>query len=321
VQQVYLVPWRVPGYQRAPLPLTDSAGRFALAHDLFPMAAAWLGGLCSLRRTRERWGSVVFYTALLGVSALAYTRLDVGERSGEVHRFMTAAMLSFPWVGALWLAPRPGHGRRSGATALGTALVVAAVGLSAVSTLEWWRTKGKTECRAPSVFGSTESFFETSCRAETGAKLGEPAAPRYGAPGVNYLVLGCRPSFAAAAPPGKELADRVRGPKKWVVSWPFQTGMALSGKRALAELDAHVVRPGAPLVVDCPATASKEIDAACRFALERDRCRPSGSKLVECELDARERGSVLRGWNELSREPSGPAEPSSEDAPSEADKP
>lgn len=308
--ELSLVPWRSPGYFHPVLPLSNARGWSMLQFDLFPMAAALAGGgLSALRRwTRERVVTALFFAALMGISILGLCKLDVDKLPVESHRFITAAMFLFPLLAAFWVSPRgePAPGLRLLGDALAPAILLAAVSLSALSTLEWLRSTAATTCTKPSKYRSRHEFFTTNCAVDAGGRLGERPAPTYMEDGIFYVHAGCHPIFAA-------------GPK--ASHWALKVGLAKFGEGALRELHRDMIPAGAPLRVICPTIATA--DPVCKRAQDDGTCRPLGEKTAACEVSPAARLELLAAMDEkasekkakgTTKEPKGRAEPADDSA-------
>jgi hypothetical protein len=310
--EISLVPWRSPGYFHPAIPLSNGKGRSLLGFDLFPMLAALAGGaVCALRRwTRERLVTLLFFAALLAISIVGLCRLDVDKLPVESHRFVTAAMLLFPLLGAFWLSPQRGAapGLRLPGDALAPAVLLAAVAVSSLSTLEWLTSTAATSCTKPSKYRSRHEFFTTDCVADAGAKLGERPAPTYMEDGIFYVHAGCHPVFAT-------------GPK--AAHWALKVGLAKFGEDSFRELHREMVPPGAPMRVICPAPGVPTADAVCRRAQQEGGCRPLGQKTVACEISPAARGELQADFDERARERAAEKakakEPKKQPAPEPAD--
>jgi hypothetical protein len=285
------IPWRSPGYYHPSLPLSTPGGRAMLAYDLFPMLAAAAGGLlCALRRVnREHLASLLFYLAALAVSVIGLCGIDVDHLAVENHRFITAAMLIFPLLGAFWLsAPR---GRTPpvalAADALAAIVLLGAAGLSAYSTYGWIESGAPKSCTKPSRYRSKHEFFTTDCATDTAARLGERPRPTYMEDGIAYVYAGCHPVF-------------MTGPE--AQHWPMKIGLAKFGEPSLRELHREMVPEGEPLRVICPAQGVATSDPVCRRAREDGVCRPLGQKMAQCEVLAAARSELLARLAEQARE-------------------
>jgi hypothetical protein len=276
-----LVPWRSPGYDQAPLPLASAAGRWMLTLDVLPVVALWAaGGVLSLgsRRLVIR-ASFVFLTVLAGTSVLALTRVEVDHSPLETHRFLTAAMVVAPLFGAVWLAVRReevGLGRSLGS--LPGAAVLAAIALSAASTVEWLVGVAPAQAEVHAGLFHADDLYEADCRRDVGASFGEAAAPAYIEPPVWYLYAGCRPIFAPA--PGNPQ------------NWQLKVKAPRLELDALAALGNEMLGAGDPVTAVC-AARGKSKDPVCGDATVRSECDPAGKRVVRCSLSAEERRALL----------------------------
>lgn len=280
--EISLVPWRSPGYFNPILALSTAKGRQVLFYDMFPLAATLIGGaiLALLRWTRERAVSVLFFAAMLVVSFVLLTRVDVDHLPVENHRFVTAVMFLFPLFGSWWLARDAWTGALHALSryVVASSFVIGAMALSSLSSLEWWAALPKGQCTKPSRYSSAEDFFKTNCREDAGAELGARVFPKYMAQPVWYVHAGCHPVYSA-------------GPA--AAHWQIKVGLARFGDDALREVDKDMLRPDEPLQVICPPADVKTNDAACLYARKRDRCRPLGTKTTACDLSAEERRELV----------------------------
>jgi hypothetical protein len=279
-----LVPARSPGYFHPILLLTTKAGRDALRFDLYPSilllvatAIALVRGLC-----RERLALLLFGSALFAFSVVALTRLDVDGLAVENHRFMTAALLSLPVLTVLALLP--GGDTRFPLPAAGPvarSLAIAALGLSAVSTLEWVRVMAPSRCTKPSRYSSSADFFQVDCREEVGAAFGQKPSVHHLEETSWYHYAGCRPVFAS-------------GPK--AAHWQLKIGLASFGRGAFRDVNKNLAPAGEPLTLVCPLAKPKKPDLACEAAEAAGTCAPAGTKLRLCTLPADQRDAVDRRW-------------------------
>jgi type III secretory pathway component EscS len=278
---VTLVPWRSPGYYHRSVPLSSLGGCKVLFFDLAPMLAATLIGIVVVlrRRTRDQAAALAFYVALMVVSVILLTRVDIDQFAVENHRFMTAAMFLFPLFLGYWLAPRAGGTSTSFSPAsFAPTAAIVVMGVSSVSSLDWLTSYAPGRCANPGHYGSKYDFFALQCRAQS-AGFGERARPTYLAKDVWYYHAGCHPIYSAAPP-----ADH----------WTTWTGIAQFGTPAFLELDREMVRRDEPLALVCPLGRSATPDPVCNFAKQRDRCRPLGPETTACELSGEERAELLQ---------------------------
>jgi hypothetical protein len=279
-QTVTLPPWRVPGVEAPRVLLPSAAGLAILAQDLWPLAAAWLGGaLVVLRpRFRDERASFGLLSALSALSVVGLLRVEINHSAGESHRFLTAIALLAPLLAAAWLLRLGATGGRG--AALASVLFVAGLALPAASTLEWAIGVAPGQCDHDQTFFTTEALRTVDCRAAIGGGRASPPVPEYVSRPVAYLYAGCRPVFS----PGTE----TRG-------WALGVGFVEGGLASLRELDAKMLRPGEPVAAICPRADAAPPDPVCRYAAAHGTCAPSGSKVVRCTLSADDRRALLAG--------------------------
>lgn len=273
-QPVAWVPARSPGYYRRPLSLATHTARIVLLRDVLPTLGIWLGACVALLRdrNRERVREIVFLTVLFGVSVLCLTHVDIGQRSVESHRFMTAALLLLP-VGAFsWLFPlRPRIG-------LAETLTLAGMTLGAVSSLDWWAhesVRGAGQCTAPSMYFAQQDLLDVNCRKFVDAHFGQRPVPMYLDKPIAYAVAGCRPVYTSGPPPQAVRSDRLDLPvHRLVKQWDSKIGRMLFNKRALLDVNGNLTGPGQPLRMAC---AHPSYDPACRYAEQKHYCHSIGS--------------------------------------------
>jgi hypothetical protein len=298
-----LVEWRSPGFANPTIPFSKAGGLKAFVGDvaallLFGVAAT----LSFLRhRTRRSAAAAAIVLVLAGVGLFALGRFDIPPKPVEAHRFVTAAMIVAPLFALLWLASGSRSSQREGPLVRAVALV--ALALPAASTFAWLRSPGQTPLPTGKSFYTAEDFFETDCREELGARLGERPRPTYLATQVFFVYTGCRPVFTS----GMQGGHRIK------------TSRPLFGWDALADLDKSVLRPGEPLDVIC--TARGVSDPICARALAVGGCTSVGTtrrklELVRCTLDGAERADLLRTRPQPAPKPQQGARPPASAEPS-----
>jgi hypothetical protein len=273
-----LVAWRSPGYFHPSLSLAEPAGLKVLLFDLAPMIAAAGVGLAIVRerRTGDRVAVLVFYAALLAVSVVLLTRVDVDGLAVENHRFMTAAMFLFPLLLAYWLAPRASEVGAFHPWSFAPVAAIVVMTLSTISSLDWLTSHAPGRCTQPSRYGSKYDFFALSCRAQS-ASFGERALPTYLASDVWYYHAGCHPIFSSG--PAAE-------------HWTTKVGLAQFGVPAFREIDHDMLRRDEPLAVVCPIVPNPKHDPVCDFAQEHAVCHALGTETKICELPGDERAEL-----------------------------
>ncbi len=285
------VPLRLPGYRHPPLSFGESKALEELSWDILPTVALCFAGLAGLWRrfTRERVGALVFLVVLVALSLVLLTHVDVGQRSLESHRFFTAALFCAPLVGLSWLADPAGE--RPPTWALSQSLVVVAVCLGAVSSLDWLTRNdapGERDCWSSATFFARSDLFHVDCRREAGARLGQRPVPVYLDKRFAYLLAGCRPVYTSGPPPAPRCSDRLDLDRhEHVTAWNVRIGTLMQvGRAALADLNDRLAPPGSPLVLMCEHASD---DPYCRRAHDLGvKCRSFAGALERCELPRRD---------------------------------
>lgn len=279
---VEIVPWRSPGYHNPPLLLSTEAGQLNLLLDFLPMLAALAAGLLRLWRQRDRAivGTVVFFAALLAVSALLLTRIEVDNSAYETHRFMTSITLVGPLLGLAWIGRfYADEAPPSRPYALGTALVIGTIAICSVSTIEWIPSVAPKKGHRHAMFDPKRNLYTVDCRSEVGATLSDTPRPTYISQSIWFLYAGCRPVFA---------------PTKNTGHWTLKVGMPQYGQASLNDLHRDMVAQGEPLDAVCPsARGEATADPICAYALEQSACRPAGARAMVCSLSPAQRAELL----------------------------
>jgi hypothetical protein len=270
---IKLIAPRSPGYRNHTQALALARGRKMLLYDIAPQLLALAAGigLWFTRRRRLPLAGPIFLFAAVVVSTFALTCLNVDGKAMESHRFMTAAMLLAPFMGALWLA-------ETGAAShpLVSLLVIAAIASPAASTIEWLRVVApKRYCALPKTFDTSEDFYETDCRLEVGTGR-QIAVATYVERRVFYLYTGCQPVLAAAPKP------------HW---WKIHVGGPIYNRAALEQID-RTIGAGATLTAIC-STRGNTGDIVCDFARRHRRCRQQAEKILSCSLSSSDRRAIL----------------------------
>jgi hypothetical protein len=269
-----IVPWRVPGYYKASIPLTDPVGRLMLAYDLCAPSVVAVGSVvvAFIRRARGRGVFVAFYCILYVISTVALTRLDLkAGRTEELHRFYTAAFLMAPLVFIVVLSPRfpviaPVPSRP---VPFSIGVMLAGLGFAAFSSVDriWvaptWAPKHHDF--------SAYNFYEVNCRKAVGDSRWMRTRFTYVNRAQYYLIAGCIPAYT----PG------FSHDSTWhvlTIGLPYEKADAVSRIRKALPADASI-----PLV--CPAKPDKN-DNICTAAESAGTCKPAGTEVKNCTLDA-----------------------------------
>lgn len=262
-----ITPWRMPGFELPPLPLSTEIGRRVFYFEFLPIMCAMLALAITVFVTGSRRRGATF--ALIGVTGLAsillVLRVELNHYATDAHRFVIAASFVCPLGIALVLVKDARHGFAS-------AVAIGGMALGAHSTLGWidniWRSG------ADPIHGGPDMHAK-SCRDMVGPSTFEHARPTYVAATVFWPWVGCRPTFIAGT------GNTVR---------VIKTEAPQVGPFAIRELDAVVAKPGMPLQIVCSA-ADPDLDPVCRYAIPKSRCRTSRKVLI-CELPADARAGL-----------------------------
>jgi len=295
--EIAWVPARAPGYYRDPISLDQLRGVRTLQWDVILMAATVACGFIAALTRRRLAPTVFFYGVLLSVSIGLLIHIDVGHRSIESHRFMTAPLFCAPVFAAAWIAQlrerKPGHGFD-----LMRSLLIGIIGISSICTLDWVRRVTREDpraksCPSPQSFRTELDFYDVDCRELVGAELGQRPVPVYLEHEQSNVVAGCRPIFGSGPVRSKVKSDRLDLPGKpqLVPRWEIKMGPIKTGADGLKALH-ELVPSGEPLPLVCSAQSK---DIVCRAAgLEKLPCRSLGQDLRWCELPAAAREPLLR---------------------------
>jgi hypothetical protein len=204
-----------------------------------------------------------FACALMLLGLVLFLCFEMNDRIYEGHRFMTAARLTVPIVALCFL---PQFVRAS----LPALLLVTPLfaGVAATWGYSYSRLPAMADARGAAAYAA-------DCRAEYGARLGEPIVPTYVDEPFWFSYAGCRPIFAAGhdGPPGVVLAG-----------WPKL------GPAGFAKMDRGYFPPAAPADVACPNDGRKT--ALCRKAERLGDCRPDGTQVVRCAIPPANRAAM-----------------------------
>jgi hypothetical protein len=264
----WLVP-RLPRFAAPGLPLGANPAAWAsFFFDEGPMVVPVLVvGLLLLRDARLRAAAIVpamFVGAILAGGLVLFLCFEVNGRTYEGHRFVTAARFLVPMLALLVASKLP---RASFGSLTLLAFVLAGVFSSAGYFIFRMPQKG---------VNATDGQYQTSCRADFGARLGEPIVPTYVDQPIWYRYAGCHPIFAAGhdGSPGVVLA----GPPKL-------------GRDGYAKMDRLYFPPGRAARVVCAADAQKR-SPICEKALSLGACTAAGDDALACEIPAASRAAL-----------------------------
>jgi len=289
---------RAPGYYRPPVALDDPDAMGTLKWDVLLMMATVACGFIAALTRRRLVASVFFYGVLVSISTYLLIHIDVGHRSLESHRFMTAPLFCAPIFAVVWIAqlrvPTPGRGFH-----LMRTLLIGIVALSSICTLDWVRRVTREEpraksCPSPKSFRTEVDFFALDCRESVGARFGQRPVAAYLEHQQSLVVAGCRPIFSPGPVRSKVKSDRLdlEGAPELVARWEVKMGPIRTGLAGLQELHGSFVPPDRPLRLVC---ATEPNDVVCRRAgMDKLRCRPFGQGMQWCEVPADGRKQLLR---------------------------
>jgi len=264
----WLVP-RLPRFAAPGLPLgTNPDAWTSFFFDEGPMVVPVLVvGLVLLRRATLRASALVpalFVGAILAGGLVLFLCFEVNGRTYEGHRFVTAARFLVPML-ALVVASRLPRASLGSLALLG--FVLAGVFSSAGYFIFRMPQKG---------VNATDGQYQTNCRKDFGAGLGEPIVPTYVDQPIWYRYAGCHPIYAAGhdGSPGVVLA----GPPKL-------------GRDGYAKMDRLYFPQGQPARVVCAVDASKRTPI-CEKALALGACAGMGAEALACEIPAGARAAL-----------------------------
>jgi hypothetical protein len=270
---------RSPGFYTTPHDLDTALGIRYFFSDLLPILAVLVGGFVLLVRSRHSVliGGLILFAIVTTVSVFLFTTLKYTGTGLQNHRFIIVPMLFSPLFLTAWLIPRPGTNLfYAGVPELGMSL---AVFMGAASGVDWLGGIANHDCTVGEV---SLDFYNTNCRADVGATLGEKTRPMYFDPAIQYLYIGCRPAFMAGPPVSMDGHD-------------LKVGTARAGIEGLREIvnEPRFVPASENITVAC--AAGRSSDRACHL-LQRTpgACKPSGTKVELCSLTREQARAVLR---------------------------
>jgi hypothetical protein len=280
----YPIHWvapRAPGWQVLPEPLATSLGRRRVLEDLCSVLGVFASTtlLAVTVRQREASALALGFAALVLGSTAAFTCLDFNHRPLENHRWMTLPFLIGPLTAALVARPlfAEPSSRRLATLATGLAALCCALGVA--STLVW-RTVGFGSQLHDMQFGTgieTARLYDLNCRALTGARLGERAAPAYVEARDAYLWAGCHSTFIA-------------GPATTAGGHGIKSGRAASGLRALRDVSTNMLTESDPLTVLCLSDgASPDPICAAARSPSLGKCSAAGTRYALCSVASAQR--------------------------------
>jgi hypothetical protein len=270
VQSVRWVDARSPGSQQFPaLALTSSAGRLALFCDLLPLLACATGFTIAALKSPPASGALVFVWAVMAISLVLFTRLEVNHAHQEAQRFMIAPCFVVLLFALLNVARAP-------CGSIASAAVAGGLALAAFSTISWLRQR-VTDCDNESAEQQHPNFHTLNCRESTGAHLGERPTVAYFDSAIFGAYAGCHPIYAAGG---------------FDVQWGIKIFPHLESLTQLEQLGREMVAPDRDLVAICAKPRSS--DPLCVEAESRRLCGQMGADTRRCVLPPRDREAILR---------------------------
>jgi hypothetical protein len=156
-------------------------------------------------------------------------------------------------------------------------LLVAALALPAMSSLQWLVTGGSAIYTTSEKVSSRINLLHVDCRKRTAATTGEKPQITYAEQGVFYVYAGCHPVYTYAPSRGH---------------WAVKTHLPEWGVPAFRALADTMLAPNDPLRVVCLAEAHTG-DGICEYARQHSGCVAMGTYAVACELSATDRAALL----------------------------
>ena len=273
-----LVSPRAPGWSVAPLSLAVAEGRRRMMEDLLPVLGVLVAALIAAARPvrRETRTVGVAFVVLATLAMVAMTCFDFNHQPMENHRWVTAAYVLAPLVGAFLLADRSRRRPRAlyGPIGLVALLIYLPNGLAIASTTKWL-TMGVGAGMRDSGYQGTDNLYRLDCRTGTGARMREPLVATYVDRRRPFPWIACHPSLLA-------------GPAEAAGGHKIKTlGGLASGPAALDDLARNILGPGQSLRVACWQVGAGS-DPICAAALAPGvgSCQASGELYTVCEVPA-----------------------------------
>jgi hypothetical protein len=262
VEKTHWVAPRLPHFVGKPLPLgfdKESWKQLFVDEGALLIPAAVMASVLVRRRREEGTeplaAAVLFSFGLLAAGLVLFLCFEMNDRVYEGHRFLTGARIVVPTVALVVASTLERASLRS-------VLLLGPIFAGAIITI------GYVDERIATRFTDARgrAAYEASCRAEYGARIGEPITPTYVDESFFFPYAGCRPIFAAGhdGPPGVVLAG-----------WPKL------GPAGFAKMMRETFVPGAPARVACPVTGGTTV---CRRAQSTGPCAPEGTAVNACAL-------------------------------------
>jgi hypothetical protein len=257
-------------------PLSRHDGKAILFFDMLPMVScgvallllAW--GLAS----RAHAAIAVSVLALITLSAVLATHLDINHDGSEVQRFFVAPFFACIVLAVLHL----GQMTRG---SLASVLVLLGAGVPACYTVFWIRELS-TSAMASYEDGKWPRpepyrLFDLDCRATAGAHFGDHAEPTYIESADFYGVLSCRPSYSFG---------------NYFGAWRVRITPTIESLPQLRALNDNLVEVGDELDAICRKDGPS--DSVCaRAKREPSACRAVGDRFVHCKLSPADRDALL----------------------------
>jgi hypothetical protein len=196
----------------------------------------------------------LFVLGITAVGLVTFLCLEFNGRTFEGHRFATAGRFLLPVMALIYSA-------RSPRASVQSVILLAPVLAGVLSTVGFviYRLPHK---EAVLVDGQ----YDTNCREELGARMGEEILSTYVDAPIWYRYAGCRPIFAA----GHD------GPTDVVLC-----GAPMLGAGGFAKMNRSFFSPTAPALVACGKDVASNTPL-CKRARALASCAPSGSQAVVC---------------------------------------
>lgn len=265
------VPWRLPGFDLAAVPLPSVEGFELFTFDFFVILLVWLAGVlaCVGAPSLAVWATFAGYTVVSVVSLTLLTKVEINGGGLECHRFATLALLMSPLFGLFFGARLAREAAPSVGRQVAWAAVALAVSAPGFSSAQWlWGLR-------PAVRRDGMSNYEdVDCR-KMGALFGQRVRMAYVDQSMWYPFAGCRPLRAPTS-------------QSNLVSVQIYTSWPAYGWQGVRRLDAWL--GGESMLAYCPTVGG---DAVCGLIVsDKHACEPETPTIQRCFVPT----DLRRAW-------------------------